>query len=58
MIPDNSKKKLEQLRQEAAFRAQLQQQYDKEMSKVPMDKMVPFAQWMDKRPKMAKRRQW
>lgn len=51
MIPDNSKKKLEQLRQEAAFRAQLQQQYDKEMSKVPMDKMVPFSQWMDKRKK-------
>lgn len=51
MIPDNSKKKLEQLRQEAAFRAQLQQQYDKEMSKVPMDKMVPFSQWVDKRGK-------
>jgi hypothetical protein len=51
MIPDNSKKKLEQLRQEAAFRAQLQQQYDKEMSKVPMAQMVPFSQWMDQRNK-------
>jgi hypothetical protein len=55
MIPDNSKKKLEQLRQEMAFRAQLNKQYDKEMSKVPMDKMIPFTQWMDQRPKkMAK----
>ena len=51
MIPDNSKKKLEQLRQEMAFRSQLQQQYDKEMSKVPMAQMVPFSQWMDQRPK-------
>ena len=55
MIPDNSRKKLEQLRQEAALRAQLQQQYDKDMKKVPLDKMIPFTQWMDQRNKpMAK----
>ena len=55
MIPDNSRKKLEQLRQEAALRAQLQQQYDKDMKKVPLEQMIPFSQWMDKRPKpMAK----
>jgi hypothetical protein len=55
MIPDNSRKKMEQLRQEMAFRAQLQQQYDKEMSKVPMAQMIPFSQWMDQRPKPMKK---
>ena len=49
MIPDNSKKKLEQLRQEAAFRAQLQQQYDKEMSSKYTRDMPTFAEWMAQR---------
>ena len=55
MIPDNSKKKLEQLRQEAAFRAQLQQQYDKDMKRVSLEQMIPFSQWMDQRPKPMKK---
>jgi hypothetical protein len=49
MIPDNPRKKLEQLRQEMALRAQLNQQYDKEMKKVPLDKMISFKDWMAKR---------
>jgi hypothetical protein len=49
MIPDNSRKKLEQLRQEAALRAQLQQQYDKEMSGKYTRDMPSFQQWMEKR---------
>jgi len=55
MIPDNSKKKLEQLRQEMALRSQLQQQYDKEMSGKYTRDMPSFQQWLDNRPKgMAK----
>lgn len=50
MIPDNSKKRLEQLRQEMAFRAQLQQQYDKEMSGKYTRDMPSFQEWLDKRP--------
>jgi len=49
MIPDNSKKRLEQLRQEMAFRAQLQQQYDKEMSGKYTRDMPSFQEWLDKR---------
>lgn len=54
MIPDNSKKKLEQLRQEAALRAQLQQQYDKEMSGKYTRDMPTFSDWLGQRPKMTK----
>ncbi len=49
MIPDNSKKKFEQLRQQMAFRAQLQQQYDKEMSGKYTRDMPSFSEWLDKR---------
>lgn len=49
MIPENSKKKLEQLRQEAAFRAQLTQQYDKEMAARYTRDMPSFTEWLDKR---------
>ena len=49
MIPDNSRKKLEQLRQEAAFRAQLTQQYDKEMAAKYTRDMPSFTEWLDKR---------
>ena len=49
MIPNNSKKKLEQLRQEAAFRAQLSQQYDKEMAAKYTRDMPSFTEWLDKR---------
>ena len=49
MIPENSKKKLEQLRQETAFRAQLSQQYDKEMAARYTRDMPSFTEWLDKR---------
>lgn len=49
MIPDNSRKKLEQLRQEAALRAQLTQQYDKEMAAKYTRDMPSFTEWMAKR---------
>ena len=49
MIPDNSRKKLEQLRQEAALRAQLTQQYDKEMAAKYTRDMPSFTEWMAQR---------
>lgn len=49
MIPTPYKAKLEQLRQEAAMRAQLMQQYQADMAGRYTKDMIPFAQWMSQR---------
>lgn len=49
MIPTPYKAKLEQLRQEAAMRAQLMQQYQADMAGRYTKDMIPFAQWLAQR---------
>ena len=49
MFPEPQKAKLDQLRQEAAMRAQLMQQYQADMAGRYTKDMIPFAQWMTQR---------
>jgi hypothetical protein len=49
MIPDDIRRKLQQLRQEAAMRAQLQQQYDQEMASKYIRDMPTFKDWLAQR---------
>jgi hypothetical protein len=51
-IPEQYRQLLQQQRQQAEMRAQLQQQYDKEMAKVHTNDMPSFTQWMAKRQQM------
>jgi hypothetical protein len=55
MIPDDSRKKLEQLRQQAMARSALMAQYKAEMTGKYTKDMPPFSQWLAQRnmPKMA-----
>ncbi len=55
MIPDDSRKKLEQLRQQAMARSALMAQYKAEMAGKYTKDMPPFNQWLAQRsaPKMA-----
>jgi len=49
MFPEPQKAKLDQLRQEAAVRAQLMQQYQAAMAGRYTKDMIPFAQWLSSR---------
>jgi hypothetical protein len=48
-IPEQYRKQFEQQRQMAEMRSQLDKQYKKEMSKVALNDMPSFAEWMAKR---------
>lgn len=48
-IPPNYKAQLDQLRAQAAIKAQLQQQYQAEMANKYTKDMIPFAQWLAQR---------
>jgi hypothetical protein len=50
-IPEQYRKQFEQQRQMAEMRSQLDKQYKKEMSKVALNDMPSFAEWMAKRTK-------